>query len=224
MPTLLDFSLLPIGLHLVVSLTALILCAHSWYLLDWKVLSWVWVLFNQTNKIEQAIIEYTFRPTDTTISAGCLGVASAVVAIIGWSRLRMRDMDFEYNITRRYFWSGFVLLTSAASFACSLAALIFSTIDKDSGGWQGCTQTIDGANLPVFHCTREAAACSLLPYYWANITGEWKWAIPLACNEAVSAKWMQVAIMLCTTVVIAMFGAQAWLRRGSHRSVGKEAA
>ncbi|ORY00092.1 hypothetical protein BCR34DRAFT_547114 [Clohesyomyces aquaticus] len=224
MSTLLNFSLLPTFLLLLISITALVLSTHSWILLDWYIQSWVWIDFEPTGKPEQAIIEYIYIPTDVSISAGCFGIASAVVTIVGWVRLRRLDMNLEYNLTRRRFWSGAVIFTSLVTFSCSAAPLALMIVKQTDSKSGGCTQTMDRSRLPIFQCTREAAACGLLPNYPQKYKIQSSHFIPMACNEVRVAKWMQVGVIMCAMAVIGMFSAQACIRRRTRLQGGEKDA
>jgi hypothetical protein len=68
-----------------------------------------------------------------------------------------------------------------------MAALVLHYTQKGPDKY-GCKSSVDPSGLQVLSCTREAAACNVMPAFMDHYVDEFenKWAVPLSCNEAVS--------------------------------------
>ena len=88
---------------------------------------------------------------------------------------------------RRRFWVGFVFLTTTANFASAMAALILHYTQKGPDQY-GCKSTVGSSGFTTLSCTREMAACNVMPALMDKLVDKFdkKWAVPLSCNEAVS--------------------------------------
>ncbi|KAF2174951.1 hypothetical protein K469DRAFT_612623, partial [Zopfia rhizophila CBS 207.26] len=217
MDRLLNSILAPATFLLCLSIVATTLEAYMWFILDWEVHFWITRFWPEVwpNEIINIPIEYYFAPTDATITAGCIGMTAAVIAVIGWYKLRQSVMYLEYNKPRWIFWTGTPIFMAVASLGAALAALILEFMKEGDEKYFGCALSKDDVGKPVLHCTRVIAACKLLPKFPASNSDKADWALPLACNEATAAKWMQIGIIVSSVIIIAMFAVHGWKRKGN---------
>jgi hypothetical protein len=69
-----------------------------------------------------------------------------------------------------------------------MAALILHYTQKGPDKY-GCKSRVDPGGYNVLSCTREMAACNVMPALMDHFVDKFdkKWAVPLSCNEAVSS-------------------------------------
>ncbi|KAF2441510.1 hypothetical protein P171DRAFT_434186 [Karstenula rhodostoma CBS 690.94] len=117
---------------------------------------------------------------------------------------------------------------SAVGLCSALAALISSFTDKGDDEF-GCTSTTGktkdgGVPFTNIMCSREVATCSFMGPLFdqaGKIPKVNRWAISIACNEAIVVKWLQLVLMFIAALVIAMFAAQAGVRRKTRSPASK---
>ncbi|KAF1997508.1 hypothetical protein P154DRAFT_537049 [Amniculicola lignicola CBS 123094] len=216
--SLLAFTLIPTISLLVLSILILILCVYSFILGDFIVKHGI--EFKSSKDVTDYIfIEYITAPTDAVIVSSFLGMAAAAVAIVAYTQLKRQGMDMDYNMPRRRFWVGFVIMGALANIGSALAALaLHSTSNRNSDAYPGCsvesTETTQSKNS-ILWCTREKALCDIIQDKIDKMMDDKtnKWAAPQACRVIQATKWMQLLLVLCSLVMIGLFGVQAWKRK-----------
>jgi ABC-type multidrug transport system fused ATPase/permease subunit len=219
----LKFALIPSILYLLLSLVSVALTTHYWILTDWVISRGVRIVTSEfddrTNQFvtDATIVYFTDTDTDTTIVSGCLNLAAAVIAVIAWSTLRKPGMDTVMNSTVRRFWilSIVVMAQAGAVMAIVSLAMHYTKLGDDK---YGCTQErlmMGGSFNTNIYCTREMAVCRFQPEF---ARGSDKQYSAVACNEAVTVKWMQILLAILGFVVLSMFSLQAYLRRTTRES------
>ncbi|KAL1612294.1 hypothetical protein SLS60_000518 [Paraconiothyrium brasiliense] len=221
---LLTLSLIPAVVFALLSFISIILTTHYWILTDYFVGRWLKrkSQFPEKNKFpwDDVIVDYTEVSTNATIASGCLCLAAAINCIIAYSKLKPNTMDLDYHSPLRRFWVGSAIGMSLVGLCSALAALITHFTDKGDDEY-GCTTTTGktkdgGVPFTNMMCSREFATCRFMgPVYdkAGSIPNIKRWAVTIACNEAVAVKWLQVILVINAALVIAMFAAQAGVRR-----------
>lgn len=120
-----------------------------------------------------------------------------------------------------------VVVTTLIGAVTALVSIILHYTNKGDDAF-GCTSEtlmMNGKFNTNKYCTREMAACNFLPKYLIKSD---KGSAALGCAEAVSyeiitydhclqskvtVKWMQIALILLSLLILAMFSSQAWLRK-----------
>lgn len=216
--TLLNLALAPSILFFLLSLISLALTTHYWIIGDWIVPRGVKVQTNEFNQrtqsftIDETIVYFTENDTDATIVSGCLCLTAAVVAIIACVELKKPGLDEVLKTNKRRFWVLAVVVTTLIGAVTALVSIILHYTNKgdDAFGCKSETLMMNGKFNTNKYCTREMAACNFLPKYLNK--GD-KGSAAVGCAEAVTVKWMQIALILLSLLILAMFSSQAWLRK-----------
>ncbi|KAF2635890.1 hypothetical protein P280DRAFT_473532 [Massarina eburnea CBS 473.64] len=215
-------SIVPAIILCLLSALSILLTSLYWVITDWVTGRWVVVPSEYPEKDrwpnDDVVIDYTQASTNATITAGCLNLACSVVAIIAWQRLRNHELDTNFNAPLRRFYVIAVYITGTFSSVASLTALILHFTDKGDDKW-GCTSTTGRtSNTPAkgipftnLLCSREIGACNFLTPQLAGKSLQLM--ASSACNTAVTAKWLQLIMVLFSIAVMVMFFFQAKLRR-----------
>ncbi|KAF2796483.1 hypothetical protein K505DRAFT_323280 [Melanomma pulvis-pyrius CBS 109.77] len=212
--TLLRLALIPTYFSLTLCLITAILITHYWLLGDFFTKAYLTIIDPPSQKKVEIFIDFLPPATDAAIVSASTALIATIIAIIAWYKLRRSSMDLEVNLPRRRFWVGFVFLTSTANFASAFAALVLHYTQKGPDAY-GCRTTTDASGIVNMACTREMAACKVMPAMIDILekkSGN-KWAVPLSCNEAVAVKWFQLIIMFNAIALFGMFALQAWVRK-----------
>ncbi|KAF2261427.1 hypothetical protein CC78DRAFT_535636 [Lojkania enalia] len=215
--TLLKLSLIPTSLLFLLSLVSIILTTHYWIIGDWFMPRIIDTLILEFD----ILIYYVENETNATIISGCLSVGAAIIAFLGWIKLRRSNMDSEALESTRRFWILSVVLCALASFGAALASLILHfTQQWDDPLFPGCKSEFEDTKNWLIHCTREVGACNVMP----KLEIEGYNHAPTACNEARAVRWLTIPLMICDVAIIALFVAQAWVRREMRYQRVKRAA
>lgn len=215
-------SIIPAVLLCILSVISIILTSAYWILGDWVMGRYVPIPSTHAEKdkwpTNDVIVDYTEASTNATITSACLNLFAACVAIIAWKRLKNHELDSDFNAPLRRFYVIAVYITGATGSIAALAALILHFTDVGKDEW-GCT-TITGytfqtpaKGIPFDNllCSRERGACSFMMPHAKGKDNEG--AVNLACNTAVTVKWMQLIMMFTGFATMAMFFFQAKARR-----------
>ncbi|KAF1926090.1 uncharacterized protein M421DRAFT_423092 [Didymella exigua CBS 183.55] len=221
---LLTLAIVPSILYFLVSLVSVALTTHYWIIGDWITPRGVNVqtsTFNertQSYTIDETIVYFTDNDTDATIVSGCLCLTAAVLALIAWAQLRKPGMDAFDATNKRRFWVLAVSVTSLVGAVTGLVSIILHYTNKgdDAFGCSSETLQMSGRFNTNKYCTREMAACNFLPKYLSTKSD--RDSAALGCTEAVTVKWLQVALILLSLVTLALFSVQASLRRKTRPS------
>ncbi|KAJ4333826.1 hypothetical protein N0V87_007302 [Didymella glomerata] len=216
---LLTLAIVPSVLFFLLSLVSVALTTHYWIIGDWITPRGVKVQTNKFNDrtqsytIDETIVYFTENDTDATIVSGCLCLTAAVVALIAWAQLRKPGMDTFDATNKRRFWVLAVIVTSLVGAVTALVSIILHYTNKgdDAFGCRSETLQMAGKFNTNKYCTREVAACNFLPKYLSNKSD--RASAGLGCAEAVTVKWIQIALILLSLVILALFSVQASLRR-----------
>ncbi|KAH6639350.1 hypothetical protein C7974DRAFT_129506 [Boeremia exigua] len=220
---LLSLSLIPSILFLLLSIVSIALTTHYWIIGDWIIPRGVRVqtdTFNdrtQSYTIDETIVYFTANDTDATVVSGCLCLTAAVVAVIAWAELRKPGTDTQLATNKRRFWILAVVVTTLVGAITALVSIILHYTNKgdDAFGCRSETLQMAGRFNTNKYCTREMAACNFLPGYLSR--GDRSNAA-LGCTEAVTVKWLQVALILLALLILSIFALQARLRRTTRSS------
>ncbi|KAF2872733.1 hypothetical protein BDV95DRAFT_491447 [Massariosphaeria phaeospora] len=220
--TLLKLTLIPMIALFWISLVTIALSALYWIYGDWVVPRYAKIYKNPTTRqgeVDDVFIDFTTPATDASIVAGCLGVMTAIGAFVAFIKLRSQQMDSAYNAANRRFWNGFVFLLCASVIGSALAALI--TYFTDVGNDQfGCLRQNSGRSGKTTFvnalCSRERAACGFLKEHLPRQPSTSALDIArndLTCTMTVAVKWLQPVLIVVTLLLVAMFAAQAFVRK-----------
>ncbi|KAJ4988240.1 hypothetical protein SVAN01_06336 [Stagonosporopsis vannaccii] len=215
---LLTLALVPSVLFLLLSLVSVALTTHYWIIGDWITPRGVRVVTDDFNErtqsytIDETIVYFTENDTDATIVSGCLCLTAGVIAVIAWAELRKPGMDTLQAANKRRFWILAVVVTSLVGAVTALVSIIlhYTNMGDDAFGCRSETLQMAGRFNTNKYCTREMAACNFLPEYLSK--GD-KDSAALGCAEAVTVKWLQIAMILLALVILSIYSMQAWLRR-----------
>ncbi|KAF9693893.1 hypothetical protein EKO04_008184 [Ascochyta lentis] len=214
----LTLALVPSILFFLLSLVSVALTTHYWIIGDWitprgvKVQTGTFNDRTQSYTIDETMVYFTSNDTDATIVSGCLCLTAGVVSLIVWAQLRKPDMDTQFATNKRRFWILAVVLTSLVGAVTALVSIILHYTNKgdDAFGCRSETLQMAGKFNTNKYCTREAAACNFLPKYLSK--GD-KSSAALGCTEAVTVKWLQIALIFLALLVLSLFAMQARIRR-----------
>ncbi|KAL5113218.1 hypothetical protein ACEQ8H_008913 [Pleosporales sp. CAS-2024a] len=218
---LLRLALVPSIVFSLVALVSVALTTHYWILGDWIVPRAVHVAtqnFNertQTYQYDDIMVWFLEGETNATIASGCLCLGAAIMALIACRTLRKPGMDTQLAAGKRRFWVIAVTATSAAGALAALVslALHFTHRGNDGFGCHSKTWQVTGKRDTNKYCTREMAACNFLP---KHLKGADLRNADIACNEAVVVKWLQIILSVNALIVLAIFSAQARIRRATR--------
>lgn len=229
---LLTLSLIPTAIFTLLSFISIVLTAHYWILTDYFVGRWLKrkSQFPEKTKFQwdDVIVDYTETSTNAIIAAGCLCLAAGVNCIVAYFKLKPNTMDLDYHSPLRRFWVGSAIGMTVVGLCSALAALITTFTDKGDDEF-GCTSTTGktkdgGVPFTNMMCSREVATCKFMgPVYdkAGKIPNVERWAVTIACNEAIVVKWLQLILIFNAVLVIAMFAAQAGVRRKTRSPASK---
>ncbi|KAF1960024.1 hypothetical protein CC80DRAFT_544487 [Byssothecium circinans] len=223
-----QLSIIPAVILCILSVLSIILTATYWIIGDWIMGRWVQMPSSYPEKDrwpnDDVTVDYTEASTNAAIVSGCLNLTTAVVAIIAWRRLRNHELDTDFNTPLRRFYVIAVYITGACSSIAALTALVMHFTDKGPDQW-GCTSSTGktfqtpakGVPFTNLLCSREIGACNFLLPHLKGKDNEG--AAAVACNTAVTVKWLQIIIILFAIAVMAMFFFGAKLRRRTRWSL-----
>lgn len=227
---LLVLSLVPTVLFAILSFVSIILTTHYWILTDYFIGRWIKrrSTFPEKDKFpwDDVIVDFTEPSTNATIVSGCLCLTAAVNCIVAFFKLKANTMDLDYHTPLRRFWVGSAIGMSVVGMCAALASIITHYTDKGPDEF-GCTKTTaktaqGGVPFSNMLCSREIATCNFIgPLYKrsGSIPNINEWATTIACNEAIVVKWLQIVLIINAAAVIAMFAAQAGVRRKTRSHV-----
>ncbi|KAF1828054.1 hypothetical protein BDW02DRAFT_575172 [Decorospora gaudefroyi] len=225
--TVLKFALVPSIIFFLISLVSVALTTHYWIIGDWIVPRAVQIVTSEFNErlqqyvTDDTIVYFTDPDSDATIVSGCLNLTAAVVALVAWSTLRKPDINTQSSAGKRRFWVLSVVVTTTGGATMALASLILHFTERGNNQY-GCRHErlmMSGKLNTNQYCTREMAACNFQPKF---IPSADRSNASIACNEAVTVKWLQIVLMTNALIVLALFSTQARLRRKSREMQLKE--
>ncbi|KAF1976050.1 hypothetical protein BU23DRAFT_59759 [Bimuria novae-zelandiae CBS 107.79] len=229
---LLTLSLAPTILFAILSFISMVLTTHYWILTDYFVGRWLKRRSNfpEKNRFpwDDVIVDFTEPSTNATITSACMCLGAAVWCIVAYFKLRPSEMDLDYHSPLRRFWVGSAIGMAFTGLCSALGSIITHYTDKGPDEF-GCTITTGktasgGIPFSNYICSREIATCSFMgPLYdkVGSIPNISRWAVRIACNEATAVKWLQIVLILNAVAVIAVFGAQAGVRRKTRSPSAK---